>query len=57
MALLDIKGPWSCKDLLQQHRRILGQGSRMELIGEQGEGRWLMGDLGQGTRKGEIFEM
>ena len=61
MTLLDIKGknvPWSWKGLMQQYRRILRQGSRRGLIGEQEEGRLLMGLFGEEEPgKGKSFEM
>ena len=40
---------------MQQCRRILGQGNGKGVIGEQAEGRGLMGLLGRGSKKGEII--
>ena len=51
-------GPWSWKSSVQQRRGIPGQESRKGLIGEQREGRGLMGLSGGGyPGKGKSFEM
>ena len=51
-------GPWFWKDSVQQYKAKPKQGSGKAWMGEQGEGRGLMGLLGRGEpEKGKSFEM
>ena len=53
-----LSGPWFWKDSVQQCRGIPEQGSRKELMEEQGEGRVLMGLARSGDpERGKSFDI